>query len=50
MQILVDLQYMIGVYRELKGEIGKDVFQLDNNKITSIIHLSIYLDVSEAKK
>ncbi len=30
-EIMVDLQYMIGVYRELKGEVGKDVFQLDKD-------------------
>ena len=32
-EFLVDMQYMIGVYRELKGMLGADVFKLDNDPI-----------------
>ena len=32
-EIMVDMQYMIGVYRELKGILGADVFKLDNDPI-----------------
>ena len=32
-EFIVDMQYMIGVYRELKGMLGTNVFKLDNDTI-----------------